>query len=97
MPSAPRRESAIERRAAKRAQARGWWQIKIQQASKRGVPDRLFVKGEPGFFTRYVWIEFKALGEEPSPQQRLRIAELIAQGCEVHVVDTEAEADRVLD
>jgi hypothetical protein len=97
MRSAPRRESAIERNAAKDARGRGWLEYKILRASKRGLPDRLFIKGEPGFFTRYVWVEFKRPRGEARKQQQIRHAELRAQGCEVYVVDSEADAARILD
>lgn len=84
-------ESSIEAAAVRKAEARGWWQIKIMRASKRGVPDRLFLRNG-----RYVWIEFKQPGKEPTRQQRLRANEMRAHGAEVHWCDTWEKALEIL-
>jgi hypothetical protein len=84
-------ESAIESKAVKFAESRGWWNVKLEKCSKRGVPDRLFIRR-----ARVVFIEFKRGGEVPSLQQQIRMAELLAQGVEVHWFDNYEDAAAVL-
>lgn len=84
-------EKKIEQTAVQKAEARGWWQIKLVSPSKNGVPDRLFAKAG-----KVVFIEFKRPGEEPTAQQKLRHAEMRAAGLTVVVCDTVEDALRVL-
>lgn len=75
----PGRESHHERRAIAEAEKRGWGQIKVL---KRGWPDRmLFRQG------RCVWVEFKAPGETPRPDQRAVHRTLRSRGETVLVID----------
>lgn len=48
------RESAIERKCKLLAQQKGWFQVKIEKASVRGFPDRLFIRAG-----KTVYVEFK--------------------------------------
>lgn len=95
------READIERPASAFATLRGWFQIKIERASKRGFPDRFYARGGKDCCPRcgrgrVVLVEYKAPGEQPSEQQRLRHAELRAAGVEVHVIDNAEEAIALL-
>jgi hypothetical protein len=86
------RESVVERQAALDfAESRGWWQAKFVSPSKRGVPDRIFIRKG-----RVVFIEFKRRGKEATTQQKKRHREMRAHGAEVYVVDNLAEAKRIL-
>lgn len=80
-------ESDIEKRVRTWAEAHGWWQFKIMRASKRGVPDRFFVRRG-----RVVFIEMKRDGKEPTLQQQIRMAEMRAHGLEVYWCDTAEDA-----
>lgn len=85
------RESEIEQAAMDYAEWRGWWQVKIMRASRNGVPDRVLIRAG-----RVIFIEFKRDGEEPTPQQIKRHAEMRAHGAEVFVCDNLADAKRIL-
>jgi hypothetical protein len=76
------REIEIERPASQYAELRGWFEVKIMQASKRGFPDRFYARAG-----RVVLVEYKAPGEQASTQQAKRHRELRAAGVEVHVID----------
>lgn len=82
-----RLEREIERPANDFARKRGWVHVKIMRASLRGWPDDYYVRAGVRF-----WIEFKAPGEEPSPQQAKRHRELREQGDTVHVIDSLEDA-----
>jgi len=85
------REIEIERPACEFAESRGWFQFKIEKASKNGIPDRFFARN--GLI---ILIEFKRPGEEPNAQQQKRHRELRKQGVPVFVVDNLDEAKRIL-
>lgn len=86
-----KRESELERAAMQFAEAHGWWQIKIERASKNGYPDRELIRNG-----RTIRIEFKRPGEKPSPQQRRRHDEIRAHGGEVYVIDNIEVAKELL-
>lgn len=75
-------ESSVESSCAKYAKTRGWFEVKIERASIRGFPDRIFVRrGE------VIFVEFKRdEKEEPRPQQLKRHRDLIEHGATVLVV-----------
>ena len=75
-------ESTIESTVCNYAKKRGWFEAKIKSSNKRGMPDRIFHR--QGLT---IYIEFKAEGEEPNPQQLKRHRELQAQNIPVFVVD----------
>lgn len=77
------REIEIERPASAYAELRGWFEAKIERASKRGFPDRFYARDG-----RIVLVEYKAPGEKPTPQQIRRHQELREHGVEVHVIDS---------
>lgn len=83
-------EREIEKDIVADAEAAGWWQVKLMRMSKRGLPDRLFVRRG-----RFVFLEVKRVGEEPSRQQTNRHNELKEHGVECYWVDSR-EAARVI-
>lgn len=85
------REIEIERPAMTYAESRGWFQDKIMRTSRGSFPDRFLAREG-----RIILIEFKALGETPTPKQRKRHRELRAHGVEVFVIDNLEEAKAVL-
>ena len=85
------REIEIERPACKFAESRGWFQFKIEKASKGAIPDRFLARKG-----RIILIEFKAPNKEPETQQFKRHKELRAHGVEVFVVDNLDDARRIL-
>lgn len=84
------REIEIEGPATEYAECRGWWEFKIMQASKNGIPDRFYARKG-----RIVFVEYKAPGEPATVQQLKRHAEMREAGIEVHIIDN-MEAAREL-
>ena len=84
-------ESTIESTVCNYAKKRGWFEAKIKSSNKRGMPDRIFHR--QGLT---IYIEFKAEGEEPNPQQLKRHRELQAQKIPVFVVDNVEEGCGIL-
>lgn len=77
-------ESSVESKCSRYAETRGWFEIKVEKASKRGFPDHIFVRKG-----RVVFVEFKRdENEEPVPQQLKRHKELREHGAEVLVVNS---------
>lgn len=64
---------------------------KVEWSGRRGAPDLLILL--PG---RHLFVEAKAPGEKPRPEQLREHERLRAAGFSVHVVSSEAEAERVL-
>jgi hypothetical protein len=83
------RESALERRCCALARRGGWLVYKWPAGG--GVPDRIFLRAG-----RVVFVEFKSKRGRPSPQQRLRLAEMTDAGAEVHIIDDEDDFARAL-
>lgn len=81
------REVQVERLASQYAVARGWFEVKIMQTSRRGFPDRFYARDG-----RVVLVEYKAPGRKPTPQQEKRHRELREHGIEVHVIDNLQDA-----
>ena len=74
-------ESSIEAKCVKWAERAGWEAIKIYQ--RRSYPDRVFVSPDyPSIF-----VEFKAPGEEPRPDQKRTIKKLTQKGFTVFSCD----------
>jgi hypothetical protein len=75
---ADRERADVEAPAIEFAKRRGWWHTKINSPTQDGLPDDLFVRhGE------YLWIEFKAVGREPSKKQDYRHGILRKHGMDV--------------
>lgn len=79
------REHLIEAQLVKLCKARGWLCWKLTSPGVRGVPDRLVLR--QGCSAEFV--EVKAPGEKPTPQQERRHAELRALGFMVSVLDSQ--------
>lgn len=77
------REHEIEQRLVKRCKERGLMCLKFVSPGLRGVPDRLVLW--PGGTAEFV--EVKAPGEKPTPQQLRRHDELRKLGFMVSVID----------
>jgi hypothetical protein len=87
-----RSEASIEQSCRRYAAKRGCWPIKIH-CGVTGDPDRGFVL--PGHL---FWpVEFKRPGGPLRPRQRVRIAQLEAQGIHVSVIDDRALFCTLLD
>ena len=78
------RESKIEAHLAKRVKEAGGLCWKFTSPNLRGVPDRAVLM--PG--GRTCWVELKAPGKLPNPQQMRRHIELWHRGHRVVVLDT---------
>lgn len=81
------REIEVERPASAYAESRGWFEVKIEKASKRAFPDRFYARNG-----RIILVEYKAPGEKPGPQQIRRHKELRQHGVEVFVIDNLKDA-----
>lgn len=79
-------EAAIEKTVSRRAVALGFLSFKFVSPGNRSVPDRLYIKYGITFY-----IEYKAPGEQPTKQQKLRIEEMKAAGAIVAVIDNVAD------
>lgn len=85
-------ESGLQSDIIDFAEIRGWWAIKVETRSKRGVMDLYLLRRG-----RHVWIEVKRDEDTaPSEQQLKRHREVRAQGGEVYVVGSMEEARRIL-
>lgn len=84
------------------AEALGWLRRKVKWIGRRNCPDDIFGRAfeEPcehcGAHGRVLLIEFKRPGKKPNVTQKREIARLRAAGFEVHVVDNERDARRIL-
>ena len=85
-------EKATERYLNKRVQELGGLTYKFSAEFHAGVPDRICVL--PGGIVFFV--EIKSEGEQPTSLQQHVHIELRARGIDVHVVDTKAEVNDVL-
>lgn len=83
------REKEIERHLVKRCKERGWLCWKFVSPGLRGVPDRIVFR--PG--GKLHLPELKAPGEEPTPQQLRRHAELRERGFDVVTLSSVTEVD----
>lgn len=85
-------ESALQSDILDFAEIRGWWAIKVESRSKRGVMDLYALRRG-----RHVWMEVKRNEDtEPTEQQLKRHREVKAQGGEVYVVGSMDQARAIL-
>lgn len=85
-------EKEIEKKVCDYARKKGFYVRKFTSPCARAVPDRLFIRQGVAFF-----IEFKRLGEEPTPAQKIEHKQLREVGAHVAVVDNVAEGLKVID
>ena len=83
------RESTIERALWKRVKSLGGRCEKFVSPGRRSVPDRLVTL--PG--GHIIFVELKAPGKKPTPNQERDHAERRALGCDVRVIDSLEEAN----
>ncbi|MDE1486756.1 VRR-NUC domain-containing protein [Xenorhabdus bovienii] len=83
------RESVIENHLVKEIKKAGGIAYKFVSPGRRSVPDRICVL--PG--GRVVFVECKAPGEKPRPDQLREHEKLRALGCEVVVLDSKNVED----
>lgn len=89
----PKLESKLERESMDYAAARGWFEVKLMQCSKDGMPDRFLARKPEGV----ILIEMKREdGGELSPAQIRRHKELRDHGVTVYTVDSLADAKKIL-
>lgn len=84
-------EGKIAAHLVKRCRALGLEQRKIAYEGRRGAPDRM-VWGRG----RLAFIELKAPGRKPRPEQVRELGRLSASGAAVAVAASESEVDSVL-
>ena len=87
------RESEVENYLVKRVKERGGVPYKFKSPARRGVPDRLCAM--PGGLT--IFVELKAPGEEPRPDQAREHQRLRDLGCKVLVLDSKLQVDHYFD
>lgn len=75
----------------KAAKKQGGDTRKVEWSGRRGAPDLLILL--PG---KHFFVEAKAPGEKPRPEQLREHERLRAAGFSVYVVSSEAEAERVM-
>ena len=85
------REIEIERPSKDFAKHRGWFVCKLMKCDINGMPDDLFIRNGQVMF-----IEFKAPGEQPTPQQVRRHKQIRQHGIPVHVCDSLEDARELL-
>ncbi|MDE1477591.1 VRR-NUC domain-containing protein [Xenorhabdus bovienii] len=83
------RESVIENHLVKEIKKAGGIAYKFVSPGRRSVPDRICIL--PG--GRVVFVECKAPGEKPRPDQLREHEKLRALGCEVVVLDSKNVED----
>lgn len=86
-------ESDLEAKAMAYAVQRGWYEIKIMKASRKGFPDRFLARRG-----RIILIEFKKPGElaNTSRNQKKEHRDLIAHGVEVFTADSMEQLSELL-
>jgi hypothetical protein len=77
------RESDIEKYLVKRIEALGGEVRKVQWIGRRGAPDRLVM-----LYGGSCWVELKAPGENPRPDQLREHIRMLAMGQRVLVIDS---------
>lgn len=86
-------EKEIEKRVCTYAKGKGVITYKFTSPSQRSVPDRIFI-----FPTgHHIYVEFKRGGEVSTKAQTWEQKRLIAQGCEVRVIDNVRDGKTLVD
>ena len=86
-------ERAIEKRVCDYATSKGLLVYKFTSPQRAAVPDRLLITTRGVTF----FIEFKAAGKKPTPQQDREHTRLRDQGVQVFVVDDIDRGKRIVD
>lgn len=83
-------ESEVEAHLVKRVKERGGIPFKFVSPQRIGVPDRICTL--PG--NNVIFVELKAPGKKPRPEQEREHTRLRDLGCKVLVLDTKELVDR---
>jgi hypothetical protein len=87
------REREVETHLVKRVKERGGIPYKFVSPGRKGVPDRLCAMP----FGLTLFVELKAPGEEPRPDQAREHQRLRDLGCRVLVIDSKQQVDFYFD
>lgn len=85
-------ERDIERKVCQYAKSKGWIHFKFVSPGNNGVPDRILMRDG-----KVIFIEFKATGERPTVLQAAQHRRLRASGMMVHVIDSIAGGEKLMD
>ena len=86
-------EKAIEKYLVDQTKLLGLPCLEYSNPNMVGYTDRLIVLPEGGV----VWVELKSKGRKPSKVQQVRMAELTAMDHDVHVIDSKAGVDNLIE
>tara|TARA_R110000868_G_scaffold11893_1_gene57896 strand:+ start:991 stop:1353 length:363 start_codon:yes stop_codon:yes gene_type:complete len=86
-------EKKIEERVCKYATDKGFLVYKFTSPARTAVPDRMFVHPSG----HIAFIEFKATGKKPTPQQEREHLRLSGHNVPVYVVDNVEEGKLLID
>mgnify|MGYP001813087655 CR=1 FL=1 len=81
-------EKTIERYLVKQVEDRNGMCLKFNSDSMRGVPDRIVVMNP-----MTVFVELKAPGEQPRPEQERCFDKIVDAGGDVFVIDNKDDVD----
>ena len=85
-------EKMVEAQVCDYAESKNCEVLKMNLKGRRGWPDRLFI-----FHGKVLFIEFKRLGEQPTPLQKFVHGVLQGHGMRVEVVDDHYKGRRLID
>lgn len=85
------RESVIEHAVCQFAEGRGWFVRKLAWPGRTSAPDRLMIRRG-----QVVFVEFKATGEVPRPDQVREHTRMRVKGATVLVIDSIEQGERLL-
>ena len=85
-------EGKIAAHLVKRCREYGFHQRKLSYEGRRGAPDRMIIAG-----TYVIFVELKAPGQKPRPEQRRELDLLERAGQIVFVCDSIAAVDEMME
>lgn len=85
-------EKDIERRVCDYAKSLKMLVYKFTSPSRRSVPDRMFITAAGVVF----FIEFKRLGQKPTPSQEVEICKIRATGVKAFVANSVEEGKKIV-
>jgi hypothetical protein len=86
-------EKEIEKKVCKYAESKGILQYKFVSPAHRGVPDRVFIMPNGSVF----FIEFKRLGEKPTPGQLREHERMRKNDALVWIIDNIEDGKSLID
>lgn len=85
-------ERDLQKKCVRHARERGFWARKFTAAGRRSAPDYIFARNGKIFF-----VEFKRLGEKPTPLQLEEHKEMLSYGLTVYVIDNYDDFKNLID